>query len=166
MNAIKQSDIHTYMGIQAEMLENIAGVETGSDWILIDEEGKVLGKYLLVETATERKWSDQSALKASINMSGSTIFIGGNASLLQGNKTMDGSAHCLVSVATPCKVVTIQASPSNAAEIYIGNSAEVTSSAHMFVLTKGNSVTISCSDLSQLYYIGTASDKLSYGGEV
>ena len=92
------------------------------------------------------------------------VKIAGHSSVLQGNHTMTGSA-IQIHADTSCQSVTIQAHPDNAGYVYVGNS-NVTSSVHMAVLSAGSSMTFNVSNLNLLYVNGTASDLVSYGGEV
>lgn len=87
----------------------------------------------------------------------------GNSNLLQGNVTLTGAAQQL-NTDQACKVVTIQAEPDNAGYVYVGK-AGVSSTAHMFTLTPGSSITITCSNLNLLYVNGSSGDKVCYGGE-
>ena len=56
--------------------------------------------------------------------------------LIQGNLPLTGSAQQL-DADTACKNVTVQAHPDNTGYVYIGNANTVSSSVHMFVLSKG-----------------------------
>ena len=90
--------------------------------------------------------------------------IAGHAAVLQGNITLSGSAQ-QVHASTACQNVTIQANPDNTDFVYVGT-ATVSATVHMAVLSAGSSMTFTVSNLNLLYVMGTASDKVSYGGEV
>lgn len=83
--------------------------------------------------------------------------------LIQGNVTLTGSAQQLDS--NKCKIVTIQANPANVGYVYIGKANTVSSTVHMAVLCAGSSMTFTCDNTNRLYVIGTANDKISFGGE-
>lgn len=102
------------------------------------------------------------ALPAGTNTLGGVKVIG-NDTLLQGNVTLNGSAQQLPNTAS--KVITMQASPDNAGYVYVGKS-DASATKHMAILTPGSSMTFYVSNLNLLYVIGTANDKICYGGEV
>lgn len=88
-----------------------------------------------------------------------------NTTLIEGNLDLSGSAQQL-DADTSSKIITLQANPDNAGYVYVGRSSSVTTTVHMAVLSAGSSMTFSVSNANLLYVIGTASDKVSFGGEV
>lgn len=88
----------------------------------------------------------------------------GYGTLIEGQVTMTGSA-IQVGANTACKNVTIQSEPTNGNYIYIGRTSSVSSTVHMYTLVPGASITFTASNINLLYVIGTASDKICYGGE-
>lgn len=89
----------------------------------------------------------------------------GYSTLIEGQVTLSGSAQ-QVGANTACKNVTIQAEPSNLGYVYVGRANTVSSTVHMATLSAGSSMTFTVSNINMLYVIGTASDKVCFGGEV
>lgn len=102
------------------------------------------------------------ALPTGTNTIGS-VKAAGNDTMLQGNIALTGAAQ-QVNANTPCRVVTIQAEPTNQGYVYVGLNT-VSSTVHMCTLSPGSSMTITCSNLNLLYVLGTSGDKVCYGGE-
>ena len=119
-------------------------------------------------TVLDRLKSIATGLGSVVLATGTAIIglvkIAGNDAVLQGNVTLSGSAQ-QVHASTACKNVTIQAHPDNAGYVYVGTSS-VSTTVHMAVLSAGSSQTFYVSNLNLLYVRGTASDLVSYGGEV
>ena len=116
--------------------------------------------------ASPTQYTVLDRLKSIVTALGTTLLtkIVGNDAVLQGNITLSGSAQ-QVHASTASKNVTIQAHPDNAGYVYVGTSS-VSTTVHMAVLSAGSSQTFYVSNLNLLYVRGTASDLVSYGGEV
>lgn len=89
-----------------------------------------------------------------------------NSSLIQGNLTLDASTQQLAADVA-CKVVTVQADPTNVDVVYVGN-ASLTGAAGAFgaQLSPGSSMTFTVTNVNAIYVKGTNAEKVSYIGEV
>lgn len=89
--------------------------------------------------------------------------IDGNPTVFQGVATCIGAALQLPD--QTCKIVTIQAEPTNVGYVYIG--LDTTSADnHMATLSPGSSVTFTINNANKLYVFGDAGDKICWGGEI
>ena len=84
--------------------------------------------------------------------------------LIQGNLTLSGSAQQLT--ANVCRNVVIQANPSNANFVYVGNANTVSSTVHIAALSAGSSIELSITNTNLAWVLGTNGEKISFGGEV
>lgn len=159
-NIVDQLNTEVKANIIASVLPTGAATAAKQDSIItyIDTLETLL--TAIKDTAGIKKITD--ALPAGTNTIGA-VKVAGNDTMLQGNITLTGAAQ-QVNANTACKVITIQAEPTNQGYVYVGKS-DVSSTVHMCTLSPGSSITITCSNLNLLYVIGTASDKVCYGGE-
>ena len=102
--------------------------------------------------------------RATVGADGLHVDIQATTSVFQGNKTLTGVADQLVTN-QPCKNVTVQADPFNVGNIRLGTSA-ITTSAYMFILSPGSSITFTIKNVNLLYALGAIGDEVSFGGEV
>lgn len=89
--------------------------------------------------------------------------IDGNLLVFQGVATCTGEALQLPDQV--CKIVTIQAEPTNVGYVYVGLNT-TNADNHMATLSPGSSVTFTINNSNKLYAYGTAGDKICWGGEV
>lgn len=89
--------------------------------------------------------------------------IDGNSGVFQGGITCTGEAVQLP--AQVCKIITIQAEPTNVSYVYIGLDTSNAEN-HMATLSPGSSATFTINDSGMLYAYGSAGDKICWGGEV
>jgi hypothetical protein len=102
--------------------------------------------------------------RAVVGTNGLHVDVQSTDSVFQGNKTLTGVADQLVADQA-CKNVTIQADPSNVANVNIGTSA-IDPTNYMFILSPGSSITFTVKNVNLIYALGALNDKLSFGGEV
>lgn len=104
-----------------------------------------------------------SDTRATVGANGLHVDVRPNSGVFQGNVTLTGSANQL-SANQSSKNVTIQADPSNVGNVKIGTSA-IDATHYMYILSPGSSATFNVSNVNLLYVLGTANDKVSFGGE-
>ncbi|MDF2615359.1 MAG: hypothetical protein K0Q47_14 [Sedimentibacter sp.] len=132
-------------------------IALNSEYIEFDEDNKTITKY---------KFNGIDWIQFEVNTysGASTIVVGGNEDLLQGNITCNGAKQAISATSLPCKVITLQANPANTANILVGNSL-LDDTHYAFILVPGGNITLSISNANKIFIKGTTSDKISFGGE-